>query len=185
MFRTILILVILLIPSIVFADIRERPVEWASQMVGADLENFYGLDKNVYRSEQPESESFESLATFGIKEVLNLRQHHTDDREASQTSLTLHQVKMSAGSVTEQQIYEALDKINKANGPILIHCWHGSDRTGVVSAAYRVVFQGWSKAAAVDEFVSGGYGYHQSVFPGLVDVIQTLDVKILRQRLGL
>jgi len=185
MLRTILILVILLIQPIAFADIRERPVDWASQMIGANLDNFYRLDKNIYRSEQPESESFELLATFGVKEVLNLRQHHTDDREARRTSLSLHQVKMNAGSVSEQQIYEALDKIKTANGPILIHCWHGSDRTGVVSAAYRVVFQGWPKAEAVEEFVSGGFGYHQSVFPGLVDLIQTLDVESLRERLGL
>ncbi|HEX7917405.1 hypothetical protein [Rudaea sp.] len=43
---------------------------------------------------------------------------------------------------------------------MLIHCWHGADRTGVVCAAYRMVVQGWSKADARAEMFDGGFGYH-------------------------
>jgi protein tyrosine/serine phosphatase len=46
------------------------------------------------------------------------------------------------------------------DGPVLLHCMHGADRTGVVSALYRMSLQGWSKDAARQEMLHGGFGYH-------------------------
>lgn len=43
---------------------------------------------------------------------------------------------------------------------MVVHCWHGSDRTGAVIAAYRIVQQGWSQHDAIDEMINGGYGFH-------------------------
>nr|WP_246217361.1 tyrosine-protein phosphatase [Paraburkholderia panacisoli] len=39
---------------------------------------------------------------------------------------------------------------------LLIHCQHGADRTGFVSALYRVLFQSWTKQQAEDELLYGG-----------------------------
>ena len=44
-------------------------------------------------------------------------------------------------------------------GPVLVHCKHGADRTGCIVALYRIVFQSWSKEAAIDEMHNGGYGF--------------------------
>lgn len=179
-----ILLLLLILPSIAFSETRIRPDQWASKVIGSGLENFYRLDEHVYRSEQPDRKSFSEIEVFGIKEVLNLRQYHSDDDEAKNTKLVLHRVKMNAASVSYSQILQALRKIKNAKGPILIHCWHGSDRTGVVSASYRVVFQNWSKARAVDEMKNGGYGYHQRFYPQLVQMILNLDVKSFREELG-
>ena len=35
-----------------------------------------------------------------------------------------------------------------SNGPVLVHCWHGSDRTGCVCASHRIIFSGWSREQA-------------------------------------
>jgi tyrosine-protein phosphatase SIW14 len=162
---------------------RVRPAQWATPVIGSHLENFYQVDKDVYRSEQPEDEDFAALKTMGIKEILNLRDYHTDDAAAEQ-KLTVHAVPMDAGNVTEAQLLAALTAIKNRKAPLLIHCWHGSDRTGVTVAAYRLVFQNWSKEQALDEMTNGGYGYHGGFFPNLVELIQNLDVAKMRQQLG-
>ncbi|VAW69318.1 Protein tyrosine/serine phosphatase [hydrothermal vent metagenome] len=180
------ILILLLIAqTTAFAEIRIRPHDWASRMIGADLDNFYKLDEKVYRSEQPDSQTFKQIEAFGIKSILNLRQFNSDDDEAEKTDLRLHRVKMNAGSVSYPQIMTALKKIKAADGPVLIHCWHGSDRTGVVSASYRVVFQGWGKDKAIDEMKYGDYGYHQKIYPELAKMIKNLNVNFFRKELGI
>jgi tyrosine-protein phosphatase SIW14 len=180
-----LLILFLIVQSTAFAETRLRPNEWATKIIGSGLENFYHLDKNVFRSEQPNRKTFSQVEKFGIKEVLNLRQYHTDNGEAENTQLVLHHVKMNAANVTYPQIFKALQTIKNAKGPILIHCWHGSDRTGVVSASYRVIFQNWPKAQAIDEMKHGGYGYHQKFYPVLIQIIEGLDVKSFQKKLGL
>ena len=83
----------------------------------------------------------------------------------------------------EQQLLEALTLIKNRKGPLLIHCWHGSDRTGATVAAYRLVFQNWSKEQAIDEMVNGGYGYHAGIYPNLLELINKLDVAKIRKQL--
>jgi protein tyrosine/serine phosphatase len=167
------------------AEVRVRPSDWAVPVIGSSLKNFYALDEKVYRSEQPDTEAFAQLEAFGIKEVLNLRQFHTDHDEAKATGIKLHRVKMNAGDIQPDQLVAALRIIREAQGPILIHCWHGSDRTGIVSAAYRIVFQGWSKEKAIQELKEGGYGYHGRFYPNIIRTLKALDVKSLRLELGL
>jgi len=165
------------------AEPRLRPGTWATPVIGTDLGNFYRIDEGVYRSEQPESESAESLQVLGIGEILNLRQFHSDDDELEDAGFRLNSVAMNAGEVTEAQIIEALRIIKDKEAPVLIHCWHGSDRTGVTVAAYRIVFNGWTKAQALDEMVNGGYGYHSTIYPNLVALVKALDVKRIREAL--
>ena len=80
----------------------------------------------------------------------------------------------------DEKVIEALRIIKQANGPILIHCWHGSDRTGLVSAMYRIVFQGWSKEDAIDELMNGGYGYH-SLYKNIPEFIRQADIEKVKQ----
>lgn len=47
--------------------------------------------------------------------------------------------------------------IASAPKPLLIHCQHGQDRTGLVVAAYRVQVWGWTKEQAMKEALSFGY----------------------------
>ena len=74
--------------------------------------------------------------------------------------------------------------INK-KGPILIHCWHGSGRTGVTIAAYRIIFNSWSKSQVLDEMTNGGYGYHSKIYPELIRLVEGLDVKKIEAALNI
>lgn len=63
--------------------------------------------------------------------------------------------------------------------PVLVHCNHGSDRTGTMVAIYRIVFEGWSKAQATDEMINGGFGFHP-IWQNLIRYIEELDVNAIK-----
>jgi tyrosine-protein phosphatase SIW14 len=115
--------------------------------------------------------------------VLSFRNYHSDHDEARDTSIRLFRVRMEAGEITDEKVIEALRIIKDAEGPVLIHCWHGSDRTGLIAAMYRIVFQGWSKEEATDELMHGGYGYH-SMYRNIPEYIEMVDIEKNKGALG-
>jgi len=96
--------------------------------------------------------------------------------------LTLLEVPMVAGSFGEEDIVRALRAVLLAPKPVLIHCQHGSDRTGVVAAMYRIVFEGWTKEDAVDELRHGGFGFHV-YYVNIPAFVRGADVERIKARL--
>ncbi|NOQ35467.1 MAG: protein tyrosine phosphatase [Methylococcaceae bacterium] len=182
--RNFLFIFLMLCSSLSFAEPRFRPASWGLSIIGTELDNFYWVDAGIYRSEQPDDDNFSNLSKLGIKEILNLREYHSDD-EAEEHHFKVHRVKMNAAKVTAAQLLESLKIIKNRKKPILIHCWHGSDRTGVTVAAYRMVFQNWTKEQAIDEMVNGNYGYHSSIYPNLLVLLKSIDIAKMRKDLGL
>ncbi len=178
-----LLLLVVLTSSLALADLRVRPAEWAQPMLGSELENFYRLNDEVYRSQQPDDEEMAELEATGFRAILNLREYHSDEDEASGTQLKLYRVPVNAGDIDDAFVVEALRAIAQAEKPILIHCWHGSDRTGVVAAMYRMVFEQWPRQAAIDEFINGGFGYHASFYPNIERYLESVDIEAIRQQL--
>jgi protein tyrosine/serine phosphatase len=179
--RIAFLLVLLWATALSAADTQQRPANWAQPVEAAELQNFYRLDDKVYRSAQPDRKGFEAAYTLGIRNVLNLRNYHSDDSKAKGVGLKLFRVKMEAGEFGTDTVVKALRIIKESEGPILIHCWHGSDRTGAVSALYRIVFQGWSKEDAVAELKNGGYGYH-SIYSNIPQFIRDADIDGIKKR---
>jgi len=176
------VLVLAFLVSTLYAAVQQaRPAEWATPVPSASLNNFYKLDEKVYRSAQPDRKGFEELKRLGIRNVLSFRDHHADDRGAKGLGLTLYRVKMEAGEIRDDQVVEAIRIIRTAKGPIVIHCWHGSDRTGLISAMYRILYQNWSKEEAIEELMKGGYGYH-SLYRNIPEYIRKVDIESIRQR---
>ena len=144
------------------------------------LNNLYKIDEGVYRSEQPQVQHFKALERLGITETLNLRHYHSDERKAKGTNLMLHRLRMDAHKIHDQDVIAALKIIKNRNGSILIHCRHGSDRTGVIVAMYRIVFQNWSKEAAMEEMQSDKFGFHQ-IYKNIPTYIKNVDVGYIRK----
>lgn len=184
----VLMLLCALLPSTLRAEpegIRARPSPWAVHMLSEEVENFYRVDDGVYRAAQPDRDAMKVLAHYGVSEVLNLRDTHDDKDEAKDLPLVLHRIEMETDDVSQAQLVQALDIIQNREGPILVHCWHGSDRTGVTIAAYRLVFNNWEKEQAIDEMLNGGYGFHGKMFPHLINLVESLDVMEMRAQLGI
>ena len=180
-----LILFTLLTGCTVHSDPFVRPDDWARPIMSSQLDNFYKVDDHLFRSSQPGRNDVDELKQLGITSVLNLRNYHSDDDEFNGSSINLLRVPMNAGEVSEAQITEALKAIQQSEGPVLVHCWHGSDRTGAVVAAYRMVMLNWPKQAAIEEFKLGGYGYHESFYRNLETLLQQLNVEKIQEQLNL
>ena len=175
-------ILLLLVPFFIcagFVQAQSRNPEWAVPVTTMTVENMHKIDEGVYRSGQPTSENFSQLYGYGIREILNLRNWNSDDDEVKDVPLVLHRLKMRASKVSDENIVQALQMIKNRTGPILIHCWHGSDRTGAVSAMYRIIFQGWSKEQAIDEMMNGGYGFH-SIYGNIPRYINNADIEELK-----
>lgn len=167
--------------SLLGAGPRLRPADWGTPVINGRIDNWYKVDAKVYRSAQPDAEGMKDAERFGIQNVLSLRNYHSDDDGAIGTTLKIFRVKMEAGDIQDGQIVAALRAIRNAEGPILVHCMQGSDRTGAVIAMYRIVFSNWSKDAAIDEMVNGGYGFH-GIYASIVTYIQKCDVVKIREQ---
>jgi len=47
---------------------------------------------------------------------------------------------------------------DKTNWPVLIHCRAGLHRTGIMTSLYRMEYEGWTRAQAIDELKANGFG---------------------------
>jgi len=179
--RFTIVLFLFSVTTLYAASPQPRPDTWAQPIEARNLKNFYKLDEHVYRSAQPDEEGFEYLKTLGIRNILNLRDYHNDDPGSKNPGMNLYRVEMDAGKIRTADVVAALRFVRRSEGPVLIHCWHGSDRTGTISALYRIVFQNWSKEEALDELMHGGFGYH-AIYKNIPEFIRQADVKEIRQK---
>lgn len=145
-------------------------------------QNFHQVSPELYRSAQPDAAQMHTLEQRGIKTVLSLRQWNDDDSEAKGTRLVLRRVPINAAVINDEKVVSALREIRFAQKPLLVHCWHGSDRTGLVVAMYRLVFENASKADALAELRKPQYGYHEQYYAGIARYISRVDVNQLQQR---
>lgn len=160
---------------------RVRPNTWAQPVIGSSLENFYRVSEELYRSEQPAPRDIPALNRFGIKSILSLREYHHDSHAFAAAGITSLQYEMNAGAVSVPQLIDVLRLIRFAPQPVLVHCWHGSDRTGFVIAGYRMVFMHWTAEQAIDELRAGGFGLHERWYPNIARVLNTMDVAAVRK----
>ena len=133
----------------------------------------------IYRSGQPRAEQWETLARrYRIRTVIDLR----GDRpgaEWQREELTfcagagIDHVRVSIGPerITQDELGRMLSILaDPARLPVLIHCEHGSSRTGVVVAAYRMLAEGWHLEAAMAE----SYRYRRPMNPGYTSYLRQL-----------
>jgi protein tyrosine/serine phosphatase len=157
-----------------------RPSHWAEPMVIEGVPNLHRLSPMLYRSEQPSALGMKNLEKLGIRTVINLRHFNHDDDEVKGTSLRTERVKILTWRIGDRHVIEVMRMLKKTeNGPFLIHCQHGADRTGLMSAMYRILEQGWTPDDALKELVDGGYGYH-SMWKNIVRYVRSVDAPKLR-----
>ena len=122
-----------------------------------------------------------NLEKMGIKTIINLRPFHSDQNEIEGTKLISEHIKIMTWDIEDEDIIKTLKIIRKKEkGPFLVHCQHGADRTGLISAMYRIVVQGWSKDEAIREMKEGGYGFH-AVWINISDYIKKADIEKIKK----
>ena len=157
-----------------------RPAHWAESITLEGVPNLHRLTDHLYRSEQPSALGFKNLEKLGIRTVINLRYFNDDEDEVEGTSLRTERTKILTWRIGDKHVIEVMNMLKKTeNGPFLIHCQHGADRTGLMTAMYRILEQGWTPDDALKELTDGGFGYH-SMWKNIIRYVQSVDVEKLR-----
>ncbi len=165
------------------ANTGPRPTEWATPVAVIGLPNLHRVDVNLYRSAQPLDGSGEALKKLGIKTVLNLREHDQDIMLRKTQGIGFKRYPLHTWDIDDRDILAVLKIItNPDNQPILVHCAHGADRTGLMMASYRMIVQGWTKEAARSEMKQGEYEYHP-VWKNIDRRITKMDIAKMRAEL--
>ncbi len=164
--------------------LNKRPADWAKPYLLAGVCNLYKVSPELYRSAQPTAGGMVNLEANGIITVVNLRSFHSDRDEIGNTGLNYIHIPMKAWHPEEENIIEFLKIFkDKKKTPVLVHCQHGSDRTGTMCALYRIIVQGWPKTKAIDEMRCGGFGFHK-IWDDLATWINSLNLEEIRAKAG-
>ena len=146
----------------------------------------YGYTRNfhtivpgaAYRSGQMNPEQLtRAIQANGIQSVLNLRGANTNDawhraEVATTTALKVTHLDRSLGArkeLTIPEMDELVGLLKSAPKPLLIHCEGGADRSGLVSALYRLAIEGEPPQKADNELTIW-YG-HSTLFLKGVDAM--------------
>lgn len=167
-----------------------RPDTWAMLVSASQgLPNLSRVNATLYRSSQPTIDGFAFLSRqpilwkddLPIKTVISLRAFNDDDALLPTTSpLRLEQIRFKAWHPENEDVVKFLRVVTTPSlQPVLVHCQHGSDRTGIMIAIYRVAVDGWSKEQAKHEMTGGGFGFHP-MWQNLTRYLDKLDVLAIK-----
>lgn len=163
--------------------LNERPDSWG-ELIQRDS-NFYQIDHSLYRSEQPSAELSQLIQTHQIDVIINLRARHKDPKIVQDPSIEYVHLPIHTWQINREDLLQVMRTIQQAKQKqqkVLIHCYHGSDRTGASVAMYRIIFQGWSIEAAKQEMKHGGYGYH-SIWKNIDQLLNVENVRWIQEQL--
>lgn len=158
---------------------------WAVKLEKPGLKNLHQVSTNLYRCAQPDQKGMAELEKLGIKTVINLRGFHGDTDELKGTTLRGERIQFNTWHAEDEDVVKFLQIVTSTNGaPYVVHCLHGSDRTGTMIAIYRIAVEGWTKDEAIEEMTKGGFGFHP-IWGNLPRYLRELDLDALKKRAGL
>lgn len=112
----------------------------------------------LYRSGQPRGLGLTWVKHYGIRTLINLRKPHSDGTPAEKAYAAENGLKFYNFSIgrshedierTVNRFLEIVDE--KSHWPILLHCSRGKERSGVLSAVFRIEYDRWPNEQALQE----------------------------------
>jgi len=176
-----LALPLVVLSAVAQADKAPRPPHWSTPI--DNRLNLHQVDGKLYRSALPDTEAVDQLKALGIVSVVNFYQESDASWIGSADLQEIH-LPMRTRWFDDEDALDALRSLRAAQekGPVLIHCKHGQNRTGLVAALYRMVYQGWNKAEALAEMRS--FGGSKKRMEHAEDYLEDVDVSELKQALA-
>jgi protein tyrosine/serine phosphatase len=127
------------------------------------INNFRRVNSWLFRGGQPQADEFEQLAKIGIVTIISFRWNGKviaqERQKAQEYNFNLFSIPLSYWVLpTRKEIERFFTIIDDASKrPIFVHCLHGSDRTGMFVAIYRMAREGWTADAAYTEMKEAGF----------------------------
>ena len=150
-------------PAIISAGADKAPLDDRSAKITATLPLFHRLDEGYMRGSQPAHGGIETLAQLGVKTVVDLRSiyDHTDEVgvAAERAGIRYYWLPMSVWNPpTDEQAKEFVSVVtDKSKGPFYVFCYDGLNRTGEMSAIYRIAQHKWTVEQALKEMDDWGF----------------------------
>ena len=135
--------------------------------------NFHEVAPDIYRSGLVSERAAPLLKELGVKTVLsfdnNLKRVRKEEEFLERAGIKFVSIPWSGWDHPEDETIEkALALLESPQArPILVHCKHGQERTGVVIACWRIAYEDWPAEEAYKEmkahgFRPGRYGHLKS-----------------------
>lgn len=158
-----------------------RPANWAQPLDSSFL--LYKMSDSLYRSALPHKQSVEWLQQNNIQTVINFYQK-PDSLWLQDSSIEQVQIPLRTDRIDDVDVLRVLRSIvsAKQKGKVLMHCKHGQNRTGLIAAMYRIVFEDWSKADAMAEMEQGFGG--EARMADATRYLENVDVEAIKQALA-
>lgn len=159
-----------------------RPANWAQPVEPAF--NFYRMSPSLYRSALPRSGDVPLLEQLGVRTVVSFIKDD-DARWLGDAQVRAVSIPLHTDRIDDADVIRVLGTVQAAEqlGPVLIHCKHGRDRSGLMAAMYRTVVQDWSKEEALREMQQGGFGDPQAMADA-VAYVQKADMEGIRRAMA-
>lgn len=137
--------------------------------------NTHPVTDRIWRSAQPAPRHLRALAARGVRTVINLRGAHPhgpywlEQQECARLGLNLVDIKLkSRAAPTLEELALIRQAIAAIDGPTLIHCKSGSDRTGLFCGLYLILREGVPVADARRQ-LSLRFGHIRLTKTGVLD----------------
>ena len=146
MTRRELILALAFLPALGFAADAPRGIH-----------AFQEVNEHIYRGGQPSRAGIQSLATIGVRAVIDLRgggeRSIAEKKQVEALGMQYYSIPLPGLKAPQKkQIATILGLLNDSqNWPVFVHCQHGRDRAGTVVACYRIAHDNWTNQRALKE----------------------------------
>jgi protein tyrosine/serine phosphatase len=176
----VVLVALLLAPGLARAQTPAPPLATPRNDVKG-LKNLARIAPGLWRSQQPTKVGFREARRLGIKTVINLRALNSDRRKLRGSGLDYVHLRVAPWNPKREQVLAFLKVATDPRyQPVLVHCQHGADRTGLMIASYRVHAQGWTKERAMQELKS--FGFH-AIWNNLKTYFLGLDFDAIKREL--
>lgn len=144
----------------------------------AGIPNFHKVSDTLYRGAQPSDASYGDLAKMGVKTVLDLRrpEEHSTIAEAKlveAAGMRYVNIPMTGWEAPTPAVITQVRAVMDTGGVVFVHCKKGKDRTGTVTAIYRMEREGWTNDRAYAEAKQHGFNW---IFGDLKNLMKNYKV---------
>jgi len=159
----LVLLALVIVPTDGLAERRDAAQSDATGLSAIRIKNFGRVNANYFRGAEPRDEEYARLASAGVRTVIDLRSHDVDAEDrllVERAGMTYVQIPMTTHvpptSAVIARFLELVDDPQRQ--PVYVHCVGGRHRTGVMTAVYRMVREGWAADRAFKEMKAYRFG---------------------------
>ncbi len=148
--------VVMATPSLAVSNVKAsgvRALDWLGEVQPPTQVN-----DRIWRSGRPTEAQLRGLWAQGVREIIDLEQDadviRAESALAREIGFEFHSYPTdSFWSPDDAKMNEILEILRTSSSPVLVHCYHGEDRTGLVIGLERVLIEKWPASRAFAEML--------------------------------